>query len=328
MKKILLSLLISSSFANAHESPIADKGLPVPTIGSTHELITTIKDHMSFTQLPSGGKHVELIDRLIKENKSLFNESPDDWKNYVRARTYQFNHEYKKAINHLDKITSSSRYFLSGKLLQSRLHTLSGENKAALSSCSSLAILAPDVAIACLSDAENNSNKEYIEKIEGMSPDPWRAQLISEFYWQNNQADYAYSVLNPFVNNDNAPVSLLMTWADIGISLNKTEDIINKFTSYHDNDELIDDAMLLRVAEAHKVKNATSTQYRHFEKLISDRMHYRLHQKDKSVHAYELSRYYKNIKNDHKKAIYWAKINYKENKDWRDKKWLDELLEY
>ena len=119
------------------------------------------------------------------------------------------------------------------------------------------------------------------------------------------------------------PVSYLALWADIQLSEQQNDSVLNKLGPIVLSSDSFDDALLLRLALAEQniniSGNSTSTIWKN---RLKQRIDIRLKRND-TAHAADIARYYLDIKPDQSKALYWAKINWQQAKLHADKRILE-----
>ena len=79
----------------------------------------------------------------------------------------------------------------------------------------------------------------------------------------------------------------------------------------------MDDALLMRLALAEKKLN----QKNYWRDLLTERVQLREQRQD-SLHSNELALYYLDINPNPQKALYWAKTNFSNTREYNDKKLL------
>ena len=162
--------------------------------------------------------------------------------------------------------------------------------------------------------------------------DVWLSQLHAEYLEQQSHHDtnnhqQAFKVLDSIAQRypaDSLPVAFWAQWADSALATQQYQAVIHTLPRLYAKDSLMDDALMLRVSEAWLHSQPRARDAKRWKSLIAHRIHYRLHNQA-SVHAYEISRYYHNIKGNHTKALHWARANLNDNRSWRDQQWLQQV---
>jgi len=116
----------------------------------------------------------------------------------------------------------------------------------------------------------------------------------------------------------NAPVSLIVLWADVHLALAQHTDVLNTLSALLPDKNNLEDAILLRLAIAEKKLNKTGKKW---QNLMAQRVTLRELRKD-TFHASDLAKYYLDVQPNRDKALYWAHINWQQAKMSADEQLL------
>ncbi|XQF91358.1 hypothetical protein ACOBV8_20455 (plasmid) [Pseudoalteromonas espejiana] len=135
-------------------------------------------------------------------------------------------------------------------------------------------------------------------------------QVLSEMAFRLNKLSAALEHINS-IDLSKAPVSLIVLWADIQLSQNNLEQVLNTLSQFSNLQSQLEDAVLLRLAIAEK--RSTHKGNKHWQTLMQQRVNLREQRQD-TFHANDLANYYIHVQVDKAKAQYWANINWQQAK--------------
>ena len=249
---------------------------------------------------------------------------------YLSARILQHQHQFKSALKALDTVLATSPEMLSARLLKANIHLAMSEYPMARHTCLMLLGQADMLTVAaCTLEVESYQGKlvqSYHQLAQLLTRYPlpedeagvWILQLLADMAYRQGDFESALNWLNKY-QQENKPLSFIVQWADIHLSLSQAEPVMTELTAIVNTAAFKDDALLLRLALAEK--QLTGKQY--WAQQMAERVNLREQRQD-IFHAAELARYYLEIKPDPVKALYWADINWQSAKLAADKHLLQQ----
>ena len=201
-------------------------------------------------------------------------------------------------------------------LLKANIHLVQGDIVGARQACLTLIGKADILLISTCALEVASQNGKLVESYQELSrlyqlyqpnnePEKrWIVQILADMAFKQGMAEEALSYLNQ-LDMDNAPVSLLALWSDIELALNQHQQVYDTLSSIVSQNTLQDDALLLRLAIAEKSLGNTVKWQWSFAQRVKLR-----EQRQDSLHAFDLAKYYLNVDIQPKKALYWANINW------------------
>ncbi|UJF23216.1 tetratricopeptide repeat protein [Shewanella sp. OMA3-2] len=299
-----------------------------PNIKSDQISLTQISDFIEQGQYPGEADYRYGRAKAWLQAK-MNNTSPDAQTLYLYARVLQHQHQFDKAIKVLQRAISLDPSAINSWLLKANIHLVQGDIISAREACLALIGKASILLIsACALEvsAQNGKLAESYQELARLytvySPTneqekQWISQILADMALRQAQADNALVHLQQIELNV-APVSLLALWADVQMSLNQYEQVIDKIGDIVNRHPVKDDALLLRLAKAEKQLNTNLE----WQTLFAQRVELREQRQD-SLHASELAQYYLYVDVQPIKALYWAKINWRVAKQINDRLLLE-----
>lgn len=251
---------------------------------------------------------------------------------YLSARILQHQHQFKAALQDLDKAIAQNNSLISAWLLKANIHLALAQYSQARSACVSLLGQADMLTVAsCSLEVESYQNKltaSYQQLADlvaryGLPDDEsqaWVVQILADMAHRlgnNNTAiDWLAQYSKPL-----KPTSLLVLWSDIQLENNQADEVYQQLTNVLKQAEFKDDALLLRLAIAEKQMNTGS----YWAEQTLARVQLRIQRNDR-FHAGEIARFYIDIAPNPDKALHWAEENWRMTKLAADKKLLNEAV--
>tara|TARA_R110001592_G_scaffold55360_2_gene169250 strand:- start:350 stop:1516 length:1167 start_codon:yes stop_codon:yes gene_type:complete len=246
----------------------------------------------------------------------IANASPDAQTYYLYARVLQHQHQFDRAIKALERSIELKPTAINSWLLKANIHLVQGDIVGARQACLTLIGKADILLISTCALEVTSQNGKLAESYQELArlyqlyqpnnePEKrWIVQILADMAFKQGMAEEALSYLNQ-LDMDNAPVSLLALWSDIELALNQHQQVYDMLSSVVNNNAVQDDALLLRLAIAEKSLGNTVKWQWTFAQRVKLR-----EQRQDSLHASDLAKYYLTIDIQPQKALYWAKINW------------------
>ncbi|MGP1719014.1 tetratricopeptide repeat protein [Shewanella frigidimarina] len=246
----------------------------------------------------------------------MANASPNAQTYYLYARVLQHQHQFDRAIKALERSIELKPTAINSWLLKANIHLVQGDIVGARQACLTLIGKADILLISTCALEVASQNGKLVESYQELSrlyqlyqpnnePEKrWIVQILADMAFKQGMAEEALSYLNQ-LDMDNAPVSLLALWSDIELALNQHQQVYDTLSSIVSQNTLQDDALLLRLAIAEKSLGNTVKWQWSFAQRVKLR-----EQRQDSLHAFDLAKYYLNVDIQPKKALYWANINW------------------
>ncbi|GGP89522.1 tetratricopeptide repeat protein [Shewanella ulleungensis] len=257
-------------------------------------------------------------------------ETPDAQTFYLYARVLQHQHQFSKAIKALERSITLDPLAVNSWLLKANIHLVLGDIVGAREACLALIGKADILLIStCALEVAGQNDKlpeSYNELVRlynlyqpiNEQEQYWIVQILADMAMRQNLADNALVYLNQ-VDLQRAPVSLLALWADVQMSLQQHQQVIDTLGDIVSSNPIQDDALLLRLARAEKALNASVEWQWAFAQRVELR-----EQRQDSLHASELAQYYLYVDVQPTKALYWAKVNWRVARQINDRILLEE----
>jgi len=247
----------------------------------------------------------------------------------VWAQVQQHQHNFIVAQEAIAKVLNEEPANENANLLAARIYVIQEKPLAARNSCLKLLGSADLLTVtACSLEANSylhpddlKNSYEQLAKLvnaQGLPKDEratWLIQLLADFAMRSDDPTSAAAWLAQRL--DNASVNYLAQWADVQLALNNNQAVLTQLTTIVTAAPEMDDALLMRLALAEKKLN----QQNHWQSLLTERVQLREQRQD-SLHASELALYYLDINPNSQKALYWAKTNFANTREYNDKKLL------
>lgn len=246
----------------------------------------------------------------------MANASPNAQTYYLYARVLQHQHQFDRAIKALERSIELKPTAINSWLLKANIHLVQGDIVGARQACLTLIGKADILLISTCALEVASQNGKLVESYQELArlyqlyqpndePEKrWIVQILADMAFKQGMAEEALSYLNQ-LDMDNAPVSLLALWSDIELALNQHQQVYDTLSSIVSQNTLQDDALLLRLAIAEKSLGNTVKWQWSFAQRVKLR-----EQRQDSLHAFDLAKYYLNVDIQPKKALYWANINW------------------
>ena len=260
---------------------------------------------------------------FIEKNSS----NKDLWLAWAQVQQHQ--HNFLIAQDALTKVLQEDPINENANLLAARIYVIQDKPLAARNACLKLLGSADLLTVTACSleanaylhpdDLKNNYQQlEDLIKRQGLPSDEranWLIQLLADLAMRNKEPEIAAKWLEQRLQN--ASVNYLAQWADVQLALNNSILVMNHLSPIVNNTPDIDDALLLRLTIAEKNLNQTN----HWQTILAERVSLREQRQD-SLHASELALYYLDINPNPQKALYWAKTNFSNTREYNDKQLL------
>lgn len=265
---------------------------------------------------------------LIEKNNSEKRSTDKNvWLAWAQVQQHQ--HNFTIAQDAIAKILQVDPANENANLLAARIYVIQENPAAARSSCLKLLGNADLLTVtACSLEAHSylhpddlkNTYQQLADLVnrQGLPKDEraiWLIQLLADLALRNNDIETAASWLSQRL--ENASVNYLAQWADVQLALNNAQQVLDHLIPIVTTAAEMDDALLLRLALSEKKINHDKK----WQTSLSERIQLREQRQD-SLHASELALYYLDINPDSQKALYWAKTNFANTREYNDKKLL------
>lgn len=245
------------------------------------------------------------------------------------AQVQQHQHNFIVAQDAIAKVLQAEPTNITANLLAARIYVIQDKALAARNSCLKLLGTADLLTVtACSLEANSylhpedlkNTYQQLVDLIqrEGLPNDEranWIIQLLADLAMRNKDPATASLWLDKKLTN--ASVNYLAQWADTQLALSNSQAVIDHLTPIVKSAEEMDDSLLLRLALAEK-RIGTQTQW---QTQLAERVNLREQRQD-SLHASELALYYLDVSPNSQKALYWAKKNFENTREYNDKNLL------
>lgn len=245
------------------------------------------------------------------------------------AQVQQHQHNFVVAQDAIAKVLEQDPTNINANLLAARIYVIQDKATAARNTCLKLLGTADLLSVtACSLEANsylhpNDLKNTYQQladmvKREGMPTDEranWIIQLLADLALRNQEPATAEEWLA--LRLTNASVNYLAQWANVQLALNNPQAVLAHLAPIVKSAPEMDDALLLRLALAEK-KIGLQSQW---QAQLTERVNLREQRQD-SLHASDLAIYYLDISPNAEKAIFWAKTNFANTREYNDKNLL------
>lgn len=271
----------------------------------------------------------EIRQGLLKNQlQQLFSQTPSPQVGYLYARVLQREHQFDEALNVTRSVLELDQSHINTRLLRANILMVKGLFTKAKEQCLALLGVAPtEVVTTCTTDVlsqDGQLTQSYKSLKNSIPPSKLtlNAQhLLAEMAFRLNDPSQALTHIDN-VDLQQAPVSLVVLWADIQLALDANQQILNTLPTLTDDPLNLEDALLLRLAIAEK----NTTNGKKWQQYMSQRVALRELRKDE-FHASDIALYYLNVDEQPEKALYWAEINWQQAKLDADKQLLNQANE-
>ncbi|WP_024605714.1 MULTISPECIES: hypothetical protein [unclassified Pseudoalteromonas] len=267
----------------------------------------------------------ERLQGLLKTRLAqLYNQTPTSQIGYLYARVLQKEHLFDEAINVANNVLITEPKHSNSHLLLANILMTQGEFTKAKQHCVALiGQVSTITASTCVLDVQSqhesvlDSYQALVKIINNNQTSLATNHVLSEMSYRLSNYKQALSHLQS-VDLVQAPVSLIVLWADIQIALNQPQQVLNTLSVLLPDKSNLEDAILLRLSIAEKKLNKRDKKW---QNTMAKRVTLRELRKD-SFHASDLAKYYLDVQQNREKALYWAHINWQQAKMSTDEQLL------
>lgn len=267
--------------------------------------------------------------------KPLLVANPNDAElQFYSATVLQHYHQFEQAQQLLTQLLQQQPSNISAWLMKANIHLVQGDLAAARKACVQ-ALSQGGLFVSTVCVLEVNAEQGQVEQsyqqlkhvvsVAGDIPREesiWLKQILADLAQRQQLTQQAVEHLTGYPLTE-MPVSYLALWADIQLSEQQNNTVLNKLGPIVLSSDSFDDALLLRLALAEQNTNLSGNPISTIWKnRLTQRIDIRLKRND-TAHAADIARYYLDIAPDQSKALYWAKINWQQAKLYSDKRILD-----
>lgn len=262
---------------------------------------------------------------------------------YLWASVLQHQHQFAQAQQVLEQALEQDSGNTAALLLKANVLLAQGQFEQSKQTCTQLLGKA-DLILTSACVLEVTANQDKLESSYGqlsrlLAPlttnkssntaskapqQDWLLQLAADMALRLNKPNEAQAWLalglNQQQNLAQKPLSFIVLWADIELSLNQQQKVLSQIATIVNQAGFKDDALLTRLSLAEKSTSAT-----YWQNLLAQRIELRLARQD-TFHSADLARYFLDIKPDAELALHWAQINWQQAKLNDDKELLDRAL--
>lgn len=258
---------------------------------------------------------------------------------YLWAKIKQHEHQFDEALTWLNKIFTQQKNHVAARLMASRVALIQNNAQLAQSHCTKI-IAVTDILTSsiCLLEAQSHFNTielsqsyQDLTALANKHPIPeshkiWLNLMLADMAERLSLVDEAKTWVN--LHKDFNQSSYLFAWADIHLQTDEFQLVLDQLTATYNNiqqnDKTASDGLLLRMALAEQQLNKqNSSNNNRWYKAISKRIRLRELRQD-TAHANEMAQYYLYLKHNTPKALHWAKINWENAKEYKDKQLLQQ----
>lgn len=255
------------------------------------------------------------------EKQITLTEDPDI--HYFYARLLQREHEFEAAINILSEVISRKPDHTNAILLKANLLMVKGRFEQALAQCLSLfGLVGLETISTCSLDVKSQTGEleqsyqalQTIVKESSMTRNT--RHVLAEMAYRLGYPEQTITYLSN-LDLKTAPVSLVVLWADAQMAKKNHQIVLSTLASLTAENTNLEDAILLRLAQAEKIENQSDK----WQEKMRKRVILRERRQD-TYHASDLALYYLTLDKNNVKAKYWAEMNWQQAKLDSDKKLL------
>lgn len=263
-----------------------------------------------------------LLEPWIEEN----NPPPGILLNW--ARVQQHKHNFELAMRTLERVLADQPQHISANLMAARISLVQGNPEAAKQFClrlfghaDLLTVSACSMEAASVAGKLETSYQQLSQLVEqhGVPEDsrgPWLSHMLSDMAMRlDKPAQAAEWLRQPLAYAD---VSYLAEWADVQLALGAPKNVLNRLGPIVSAAPAMDDALLLRLAEAEQRAGASDRWQAHLAARVALR-----EQRQDTQHASDLAQYYLGIDPQPEKALHWARLNWQHAREPADKALLE-----
>jgi tetratricopeptide (TPR) repeat protein len=295
------------------------------------DALGNIRDLINQANIPGNNYLYSIAESKIdKHLKTITAKTDEAW--LLKAQIQQYNHEFNAAKDNLKKALSINSQNDSALLMLSRLQILEKNYKEAKKTCIKL-IGISDITTSsvCLFEAESylgNTESSY-KKLKNLAETTtfntpeyknWVYLLLADISNRLNQPQESERWLDK--GFDKQDINFIIHWADQKLAVKKFTQTYKTLSTIVSEIDHIEDSILLRLAIAEKNIAGQEGIWQH---KIKERIHIREQRQD-TVHASDIAKFYIHINSNPEKAVYWAQINWQQVQEPRDKQLLEQAV--
>jgi Tfp pilus assembly protein PilF len=269
------------------------------------------------------------LENFIKENRP-----PNDEIWLLQAQIQQYNHRFDNAKKSLEKALELNATNETALLMLSRIYILQKDFDNAKRTCTRL-LGQSDITTAsvCLLEAEShlgNLQDSYTQLKQLAESTTFNAGQYKNWVYLL-LASMSERLQQPYASGywldkgfDTQSLSFITHWADNKLALGKYSEVNSVLSAIVNKTDYTEDAILLRLAISEKFTTQNNNKLWH--KKIKARIEHRERRQD-TLHADDIARYYIEVSPNPKKALKWAKTNWAQAQEYKDKQLLDKAIE-
>lgn len=244
---------------------------------------------------------------------------------FIWSRILQHQHNFDEALIYLRKVENSNPNNVDAHLLIARLHIIKNDYVSARSSCSKLLgksdLITASICLLEVTSFQGKLSQSYdqLTKIVQLSrvgdlKQIWSRQILSEMAIRLGKQEESEGWLN--INLDDKDLGFIIDWSDSKLTQNKHCEAFHSLSKISKHLDYIEDALILRLAIAES--RCESIEGSAWSTSIKARVALREQRQD-IHHASELAIYYLDLEPNASKALHWAKINWEQAKESKDR---------
>ncbi|MEI8595372.1 tetratricopeptide repeat protein [Photobacterium sp. Hal280] len=304
--------------------------LTVPELTVKSATLEDIRALIDTAQRPSGSVDgFSLADALIQPHLTA---TPSPEALYLWARIQQHQHDFKGAELTLMRLLAQQPDHAGARLLLASVQTIQGKFGQARQSCLQLISQSSAlVAAACALDNNFQQAKSGESRVQSyrelqsvaarypsqsQEESVWLMQILAGMALALNRPEEALDHLSLPVDSQR-PISYLSLWADAQLAQDNPQAVLKTLADIASRTGATDDNLLLKLALAEQM---TGT-FQHWQVRCLNRITLREQRQD-TTHASLLASYYLLLGDRPDKALFWAKINWQQNRLLSDRQLL------
>ncbi|WP_404344212.1 hypothetical protein [Pseudoalteromonas mariniglutinosa] len=323
MKYTFLSVLFFITEFVLAEPYIPNNDYIVAPASSLHNAQLSSEELQALLLTSQNIGQTELNQGLLKHQLSERYHSADSPEiSYLYARVLQREHLFNEALAVINTLLKNHPEHLNARLLKANMLMVQGLFSDAKQQCLALfGIASIETISTCTFDiASQNgqlatSYQSLLKITQGRPISQYTRHVLAEMALRLAMPQQALKHIES-VNLKQAPVSLLVVWADAQLASKNYTLLTNTITSLVNDSSNLEDALLLRLAQAEKNDHKNTNHV--WQKQMAKRVTLRELRHD-TFHASDLANYYLTIDKNSKQALYWATINWQTAKLHSDK---------
>ncbi|KPZ54763.1 lipopolysaccharide assembly protein LapB [Pseudoalteromonas sp. P1-25] len=318
-KKMLFVFCAALYVSNADAEPIIPEDNDI--IATSNSSISAKLTLEQLNTLVLNSQYIGQTERYqgVLKNRlaALYKQEPTAKIGYLYARVLQKEHQFTRAIKVANTVIEKHPSHVNTHLLLANMLMTQGKFEQAKQHCVSLIGAASVIsATTCVLDIQSQqgqlqqSYQSLLDITQNKNISLTTKQVLSEMAFRLNKLNEALEHINS-IDLSKAPVSLIVLWADIQLSQNNPEQVLNTLSQFSNLKSQLEDAVLLRLAIAEK--RSTHKVSDQWQTRMQQRVNLREQRQD-TFHANDLANYYIHVQVDKAKAQYWANINWQQAK--------------